>query len=244
MPAGASRVVYLLRVALSTPGVGLRAGGADLLRAVVADGWWHAGRVPAPAPQPAADGAGEAPALRAGVVATVGHGRLDGDVLARLVAGAGVVELIDVRRMPFSRRNPQFNRDRLAATLAEAGVTYHSWESLGGRRETTPDSPNEAVTPADLRGYADHLATEEGRGALAQLARWARAAPVAVMCAEGDPRRCHRRLLADALEVAAGLVVVHLAHDGSRTRHRRDPSVRTVGGVVRWDRGVDRPLEA
>lgn len=178
------------------------------------------------------------------MVATVGHGRLGGDVLVRLVAEAGVTELIDVRRTPFSRRNPQFNRDRLAATLAEAGVAFHWWESLGGRREAAADSPNDAVVPADLRGYADHLATDPARAALIELAQRARSAAVAVMCAEGDPGRCHRRLLADALEVVEGLVMVHLAHDGSRTRHPRDPAVRAVAGVARWDRGVDRPLEA
>lgn len=179
-----------------------------------------------------------------GVVATVGHGRLPGEELARLVAGAGAAELVDVRRTPFSRRNPQFNRDRLAAVLGDAGVAYRWWEGLGGRRETLPGSPNTGVTPADLRGYADHLGTAAGRAALAELARRARATPLAIMCAEGDPRRCHRRLLADALVAVEGVDVVHLAHDGTWAAHHPDPSVRGVDGVARWDRGVDRSLEA
>lgn len=153
-------------------------------------------------------------------------------------------ELIDVRRTPFSGRNPQFNRERLASVLAEAGVAYQWWEVLGGRRETTPGSPNVGITSVALRGYADHLGSAEGRAALSALAERARTAAVAVMCAEGDPARCHRRLLADALVVVAGLAVVHLGHDGDRVRHQPHPSVRATGGVPRWDRAADRPLDA
>lgn len=204
---------------------------------------WHGARM-REAEEPVADAAPhETPPAGPGVVVTVGHGRLAGEALAALVADAGVVELADVRRTPFSRRNPQFNRDRLAATLVDVGVTYRWWEVLGGRRETAPDSPNVGVTPTELRGYADHLAGE-GRAALAELAGRARELPLAVMCAEGDPARCHRRLLADALVAVEGLAVVHLAHDGARSPHHPHPAVRVAGEAPRWDRGVDRPLDA
>lgn len=199
--------------------------------------------MPASAPRPRAGDREAAPAPGPGVAATVGHGRLAGDALARLVADAGVAEVIDVRRTPFSRRNPQFNRDRFAQTLFDAGVAYRWWESLGGRREVAAASPNDAVVPADLRGYADHLATDDARAAVGELARRARTTAVAIMCAEGDPRRCHRRLLADALETVEGVAVVHLAHDATWVRHHCDPSVRVTHGVARWDRGVDRPLD-
>lgn len=181
------------------------------------------------------------PPVGPGVVGTVGHGRLSGAGLARLVAEADVAGLVDVRRTPYSRRNPQFNREALAAALADVGVEYRWWESLGGRRDVAVDSPNLGV-PAELRGYADHLATREGRAALLALAAQARERALAVMCAEGDWRGCHRSLLADALAVVAQLSVVHLSHDGSRSRHRPSPSARDAGGVPRWDRGVDRPL--
>lgn len=189
-------------------------------------------------------GPDDAPEVAPGVVLTVGHGRLAGDSFARLVAAAGVDQLIDVRRTPFSRRNPQFNRDRLASVLAEAGVGYQWWEALGGRRETEPGSPNAGIAPAELRGYADHLGTAEGEAALSALAERAREAAVAVMCAERDPARCHRRLLADALTSVAGLPVVHLTHDGDRWPHQPHPSVRDAGGAPRWDRATDRPLDA
>lgn len=184
-----------------------------------------------------------APEAGPGVVLTVGHGRLAGEALAGLVAAAGVDELVDVRRTPFSRRNPQFNRDRLADTLAEVGVAYQWWEALGGRRETEPGSPNVGVTPDELRGYADHLASGQGHTALTALAERARATALAVMCAESDPARCHRRLLADALVVVAGLAVVHLTHEGDRVGHQPHPSLRDAGGVPRWDRATDRPLD-
>lgn len=185
----------------------------------------------------------DVPEVGPGVVLTVGHGRLAGEALAGLVAAAGVDELVDVRRTPFSRRNPQFNRDRLADVLAGAGVAYQWWEALGGRRETEPGSSNVGVTPAELRGYADHLASGHGHAALTDLAERARATALAVMCAEGDPARCHRRLLADALVVVAGLAVGHLTHEGDRVRHHPHPSLRNAGGVPRWDRATDRPLD-
>ncbi len=187
-------------------------------------------------------GPGDAPEAGPGVVLTVGHGRLAGETLAGLVAAAGVDELVDVRRTPFSRRNPQFNRDQVADVLAGAGVAYQWWEALGGRRETRPGSPNVGVTPAELRGYADHLGSGQGYAALTALAERARATALAIMCAEGDPARCHRRLLADALVAVAGLAVVHLAHDGARLPHQPHPSLRAAAGVPRWDRGSDRPF--
>lgn len=173
---------------------------------------------------------------------TVGHGRLPGQRLAGLLAEAGVDVLVDVRRQPFSRRNPQFGRDRLAATLQDAGIAYEWWEILGGRRAAQEDSPNRGVRDEQLRGYADHLATEAARQAVAELVRRSAAQHMAVACAEGDWRRCHRQLLADALAVGHGVAVRHLDHEGIAHAHEPHPSARVDRGVVVWDRGVDQAL--
>lgn len=177
-----------------------------------------------------------------GRVATIGHGLLAGEELAGLLAGAGVARLIDVRRTPSSRRNPDANRPALVAALGAAGIAVTWTEALGGRREAQQGSPHVALGDPALRGYADHLGGEQGRAALAALAEQARAEPTAVLCAEGDWRRCHRRLIADALVVVHGLAVVHLRHDGTREPHEVDPRVRAEGGVARWDRAADQPL--
>jgi uncharacterized protein (DUF488 family) len=131
--------------------------------------------------------------------------------------------LVDVRRFPVSRRHPQFSRDALAAALDAAGIAYRHEPDLGGHREPRPDSPNTGWRNAAFRGYADHMATPAFAEALARLL----AAPprTAVMCAEGDPARCHRQLIADAL-VARGIAVQHLLAPGRAETHLLNPRAR------------------
>lgn len=127
--------------------------------------------------------------------------------------------MADVRRYPGSRRNPQFNVGALAASLEAAGIAYEAaGELLGGRRSPTGDPANAAWQVEAFRGYADHMqgaGFEEGLRRLEQLSR---DRAVAVMCAEADWRRCHRRLIADAL-TAAGWRVLHIAPDGGVAAH-------------------------
>ncbi len=177
-----------------------------------------------------------------GRLATLGHGLCSGEELAGLLSAAGVRRLVDVRRTPSSRRNPDANRPALVAALAAAGIEATWDEALGGRREPVAGSANVALADDALRGYADHLAHGPGREALDRLAALARAEPTAVLCAEGDWRRCHRRLIADALVAVHGLAVVHLRHDGGAEPHALDSQVRAADGVAVWDRAADRPL--
>jgi uncharacterized protein (DUF488 family) len=134
------------------------------------------------------------------------------------------VELVaDVRRFPGSRRNPQFGAETLAATLADAGIGYEPFgDELGGRRRGRPDSPNDAWRVAAFRAYADHTASDEFRRGLARLEAAARARRTAIMCAEGDWRRCHRRLVADAL-VARGWRVLDVSPAGELIQHELPP---------------------
>lgn len=128
-----------------------------------------------------------------------------------------------MRRFPASRRNPQFSREALAGTLAAAGIAYTHEPDLGGHRQPRPDSPNTAWRNPAFRGYADHMATPDFQAALARLM----AAPprTALLCAEAEPGRCHRQLIADAL-AARGIAVQHLLAPGRAETHVLNPRAR------------------
>ena len=139
---------------------------------------------------------------------TVGHGTRSAEAFVAMLRGAAVETLVDVRRYPGSRRNPQFNGGALAASLASAGIRYVHAEALGGRLSGEPGEERFAClrTPA-FRSYAARMGTGEWQEALAA----ALAEPMpCVMCAETDWRRCHRQLIASLL-VARGREVLHLA---------------------------------
>lgn len=173
---------------------------------------------------------------------TVGHGTLDGEAFADLLANAGVERLVDVRRHPGSRRHPQFGHDALASTLAERGIGYRWDEDLGGRRKTSGDSPHVALRDRSFRGYADHMGTATFRGAIERLLADADAATTTVMCAESVWWRCHRRLIADHLVLGRGIAVEHLLHDGRRQPHAPTEGARSNDSEVVYDVGVTPPL--
>jgi uncharacterized protein (DUF488 family) len=173
---------------------------------------------------------------------TVGHGTLAASELADLLLGAGVVQLVDVRSYPGSRRHPQFGRAEMAAWLPEAGVAY-AWERrLGGRRRVAADSVNVALRNEAFRGYADHMATTEFRAALDEVLAGAATRRTAVMCSESLWWRCHRRLLSDAAVLLRGAAVHHLMHDRRRVDHPLTDGVRRDGDHVVYDVGGDIPL--
>jgi uncharacterized protein (DUF488 family) len=156
---------------------------------------------------------------------TAGHSTRPAADFVELLREEKMRLLVDIRRYPVSRRHPQFTREALQATLAEAGVAYRHEPRLGGHRAAAPDSPNMAWREA-FRGYADHMASDEFRDAVDTLLEEAAAQTLAVMCAEADPLNCHRQLLADAL-VLRGARVVHLVRAGERREHVLHPAART-----------------
>jgi len=166
---------------------------------------------------------------------TVGHGTLTADELARLVTGADVEVLVDVRSFPASRRHPQFRREAMERWLPDAGVAYRWEPRLGGRRRPSPESPHGALRVAAFRGYADHMETPEFRDALDALLTEAAARSTAVMCAESVWWRCHRRLLADAAVLLRRVSVEHLFHDGRLEAHRPTPEARVDGRRLVYD---------
>ncbi|MGO4119597.1 DUF488 domain-containing protein [Arthrobacter sp. YAF16] len=132
---------------------------------------------------------------------TVGHSTHPIDEFIGILKAHGIKKLIDVRTVPKSRHNPQFNADALAASVRANGITYRRMESLGGLRHTTKDSANGAWRNASFRGYADYMQTEEFSAAVGQLLERGRSNDAAIMCAEAVPWRCHRSLIGDALLV-------------------------------------------
>jgi uncharacterized protein (DUF488 family) len=149
-------------------------------------------------------------------VYTVGHSVHDPGEFMALLHAHDVQLLIDVRRHPASRRVPHFNSGLLAETLQSGGIAYEHVEELGGRRSPVADSPNGAWRNEQFRGYADHMATAEFRGALERLVAEPRR--TAVMCAEARWVNCHRRLIADAV-TARGHEVLHIDGRGGIERH-------------------------
>ncbi len=167
-------------------------------------------------------------------VLALGHSTRPLEELVGLLRGCGVVTLADVRTIPRSRANPQFEGPTLARALADAGIGYVHLPALGGLRHARKDSlENAGWRNASFRGYADHMQTPEFEEGLCQLRALAREGPVAVMCAEAVPWRCHRSLLADAL-LARGVVVEHVVGPGRTRPHRLTPFARLEGRRVTY----------
>jgi uncharacterized protein (DUF488 family) len=151
------------------------------------------------------------------LVTTVGHGTRPLEELVETLRGAGVTTLVDVRRFPGSRRNPQFNRSAVEAALEAAGIEYRHEEELGGRRSGEPGEERFAcLRVAGFRSYAARMAAPEYAAALARSLLVERPC---FMCAETLWWRCHRRLIAELL-AARGHEVVHLLAPGKREPHR------------------------
>lgn len=135
------------------------------------------------------------------LVLTVGHSTKPLKDFIALLKAHAVTRVIDVRTVPRSRHNSQFNRDTLPALLAAEGIDYEHVAGLGGFRKAHADSPNAGWRNASFRGYADHMRTPEFAEHFAHLIKTAKHERIALMCAEAVPWRCHRSLIADALVV-------------------------------------------
>jgi uncharacterized protein (DUF488 family) len=135
------------------------------------------------------------------VVFTIGHSTRATERFTRLLKAHGVQRVIDVRTIPRSRHNPQFNRDQLSPALHSARIHYRHMPGLGGLRHARRDSANTGWRNASFRGYADYMQTSMFEESLARCIELAKRERVVLMCAEAVPWRCHRSLIADALLV-------------------------------------------
>jgi uncharacterized protein (DUF488 family) len=145
----------------------------------------------------------------------------------------GIRQLVDVRTIPKSRRNPQFGQDQLPAALEQHGIRYVHLPGLGGLRHARKDSINTGWKNASFRGYADHMQTPAFGESLTQLIELSAAAPAVIMCAEAVPWRCHRSLIGDAL-TARGIEVEHILSASSRKPHTYTPFARIDGESVTY----------
>jgi len=167
------------------------------------------------------------------VVLTVGHStRSQEDFIALLQAHA-VKRLVDVRSIPRSRHNPQFNRDRIASALRRAGISYLHMKDLGGLRHPRSDSPNTAWRNASFRGFADYMQTRRFAAGLRKLMKIAKTKQTAIMCAEAVPWKCHRSLIADAL-LAHGYRVEEILSLKRTRPHVLTPWARVKGAKITY----------
>jgi uncharacterized protein (DUF488 family) len=167
---------------------------------------------------------------------TIGHSTLPIGEFVQALKAFAIQTLVDVRSFPGSRRYPQFNKDRLLASLADAGIEYVHSPELGGRRHAKPDSLNIAWRNETFRGYADYMETEDFRKSIERLLEISRAHRTAIMCAEAVWWRCHRGLISDYLKVKE-VRVVHILSAGKSDEHRFTSAARIIEGKLSY-RGV------
>lgn len=153
------------------------------------------------------------------LIHTVGHSTRSADEFVALLREFGITRVADVRTVPRSRHNPQFDISVMGDWLSDAGIAYEHMPGLGGFRHTTPDSPNLGWHNESFRGFADYMQTPDFVVALDRLIVEAGLSVVAVMCAEAVPWRCHRSLIGDAL-VVRGIAVNDIIGLGSARQHR------------------------
>jgi uncharacterized protein (DUF488 family) len=157
---------------------------------------------------------------------TVGHGTASEPELAGRLRSAGVAEVVDIRMVPGSRRNPHLGRDELVRWLPAYELGYRWDRRLGGFRRLDPESPDTALRNESFRAYAGHMRTPEFLAAADELLAESDAKPIAVMCSETVWWRCHRRLVADFVTLAKGGEVLHAMPGGRLEPHRPTEGAR------------------
>ncbi|MHB1334300.1 MAG: DUF488 domain-containing protein [Sulfuriferula sp.] len=150
-----------------------------------------------------------------------------------LLKAHAVTSLLDVRTVPRSRHNPQFNRDTLPDALLTAGISYTHVSGLGGFRHADPASPNKGWRNASFRGYADYMQTPEFAKNLANLIELASKQQIVLMCAEAVPWRCHRSLIADAL-VVHGIRAEEIINETRRQVHALTLFAKVTGMTITY----------
>jgi len=171
------------------------------------------------------------------IVLTIGHSTRTLEEFINLLRAHGASRVVDVRTVPRSLHNPQFNEASLAGSLKKAGLGYVHMPGLGGLRHAKRDSLNPGWRNASFRGYADYMQTPEFEQSLDELVRLANQERIVLMCAEAVPWRCHRSLIADALLVR-GILTEDIMGPTRRQVHTLTPFAHVQGTTITY------PVEA
>ena len=148
----------------------------------------------------------------------IGHSTRTFEQFVQLLQAHAITLLVDIRTVPKSRYNPHFAGESLEETLPKEGISYIHIAALGGLRKAQKESIHTSIEHPSFRGYADHMMSDEFEEGVAQLLEYAEEQNVAFMCAEGNPFRCHRKMLADLL-VARGHTVKHINSKKTAKEH-------------------------
>lgn len=173
---------------------------------------------------------------------TIGHSTRELAAFIKLLLAHGVKQLVDVRTIPRSLRNPQYNADTLPRALEAAGIRYVHLAALGGLRHARRDSINKGWRNASFRGFADYMQQPEFQKGVDRLVKLARARPTAIMCAEAVPWRCHRFLISDAL-VTRGAHVEHIMSESKAQPHSLIPFARIDKGQITYPAVENEPAQ-
>jgi uncharacterized protein (DUF488 family) len=171
------------------------------------------------------------------VIFSIGHSTRPFDQFLALLREHRIRLLADIRSIPHSRRNPQYDQAALKRAMPSNGLVYEHLPALGGHRRACDHSPNTGWHNPAFRGYADYMQTEAFEQGFLELLEFSNTqGPLAMMCAEAVPWRCHRSMVADAL-VARGTCVLHILGPGCTRAHRLNPMARTEGATLIYPAG-------
>jgi uncharacterized protein (DUF488 family) len=169
---------------------------------------------------------------------TIGHSTRPIEEFLNLLKAHEIQRLVDVRTVPRSRHNPQFNADTLAESMKHAGLDYLRMPALGGLRNALKDSINDGWRNASFRGYADYMQTENFHRAIEELLAYGTEKKTAIMCAEALPWRCHRSLIADAI-LSLGTTARHIMALEKADEHRMTPFAAKNAGKLIYPAPID-----
>lgn len=167
------------------------------------------------------------------IVYTIGHSTRPIKEFIELLKINGVMELIDIRTVPRSRHNPQYEQASLAVSLPDNGISYVYMKELGGLRPKAKNSINMGWHNQSFRNYADYMQTQEFADAIDQLIAHTQKKTVSIMCAEVVPWRCHRSLVGDALLVR-GVQVLDIMSETSVRAHTLTSFAVTTGTTITY----------
>jgi uncharacterized protein (DUF488 family) len=164
---------------------------------------------------------------------TLGHSTRSIDEFIELLQHYGITHIVDIRTIPRSRHNPQFNEDALSKALKHIKIKYTHLKELGGLRHAHSNSINTAWRNASFRGFADYMQTDEFKNGIIQLITYANHDTVAILCAEAVPWRCHRSLIGDAL-IIRGINVEDIFSLTSVKPHTLTPWAKVEGDTITY----------